>query len=78
MPRLAGTANRSPGDGPGCFRITADQWEALPLEERRARVRGLTIEVIRPESNLGGIPGVIGPELTDDERWSLIEWLKTL
>ena len=57
--------------------VGAEQLAAMTPERRWALTREKTREKLeRPRSR--PVKGVLGPEFTEDERWQLVEYLKTL
>jgi len=51
-------------------------WRPLPPGERRAKVRHATWSLLRERGFV--MKGLIGPGLTEAERWDLVEYLKSL
>jgi hypothetical protein len=57
------------------------QYRQMSPTDRRTQVRKVTLRLQTASERgdrLGSIPGLVGPELTDEERWALVEYLKTL
>jgi hypothetical protein len=56
--------------------LALPDWKALSADQRRKQAWETTRALIRKRGFV--VKGVIGPELTDTERWDLVEYLKSL
>jgi hypothetical protein len=59
------------------FSMGESELRTMPTDQRWQRIRDMTEKALhdpRPKP----FKGVLGPELVDDDRWALVEYLKTL
>ena len=59
------------------LKTTPDGLEALSDQERWEKIRNASLEAMKL-GHFKGYRGVIGVEFTEEERWQLVEYLKTL
>jgi hypothetical protein len=57
----------------------AESLSSMPTVERWKRTRQASEDALKDAQRSRRVkPGVLGPEFTDDQRWQLVEYLKTL
>ena len=58
--------------------LSVQDWKASSPEQQWAKQRDLTWKVVEEREDREIPKGVIGPSLSDLERWDLVEFLKSL
>ena len=60
------------------FGMTTQEWKTSTDEQRASKISGMSWDLIKKRAAVTIPKGVIGPELSETERWDLVEFLKSI